>query len=224
MDKKFWPYLISFFITVSIFVTAIYISNYFNSQRIEQVRGIEERISIDILSLETQFDLLEGLSCESLAENTVLSQELRSLAQRLTFTENSLGVNNPEVLKLKRKYSLLQIKDYLLMQKVADKCTNIEPVFIFYFYSNKGDCDDCTKTGHVLSYLEEKYPSLRVYAFDYNLELGALQTLITLNKVERDLPALIIDKEIYYGYKDRPQVEEILPTEKLSTSTPSDRI
>lgn len=221
-SKRIWTYVISFAITVAIFGTALYLSDFFNQQRLAEVRNIEENIATDILSLETQFDLLEGLSCENLEANPVLSQELRSLASRLTYTENALGVDNPEVIKLKRQYSLLQIKDYLLMQKVAEKCENIEPVFILYFYSNEGDCRDCFREGHVLSYLEEKYPALRVYAFDYNLDLGALQTLITLSDIEKNLPALIIDDTVHYGYKDRPEVEAILPVEKLeiATSTP----
>ena len=212
-------YIVAFVITAAIFMTSLYMANFFSNQRLAEIRDIETRIATDILSLETQFELLEGLSCSALKENPVISHELRRLATQLNAAENAFGVEDPEVLKIKRQYSLLQIKDYLLTQRVAEKCGDVEPVSILYFYSNKGDCDDCTREGHVLSFLENKYPDLRVYAFDYNLDIGALQTLITLSDVENNLPALIIEDEIYYGFKDRIEVEEILPLGKLATST-----
>lgn len=200
-----------FVITVVIFFTAVYISNYFNDKRIADIRSIEERMSVDILSLETQFDLLEDLACEDITESTVLSKELNSLALRLNYTERQLGAQNIEVERLKRQYSLLQIKDYLLMKKISSKCSNIAPVFILYFYSNAGDCDDCVKAGHVLTYLREKYPALRVYSFDYNLDLSALRTLISINNIESALPAMVIDEKAYYGITNVEDVEEILP-------------
>lgn len=203
-------YIGVFGITALIFFTALYISDYFNDQRIAEIRSIEERMSVDILSLETQFDLLEELACKDITENTVLSKELNSLALRLNYTEKQLGSNNDEVVRLKRQYSLLQIKDYLLMKKITTKC-DLDPVFILYFYSNEGDCSDCIRAGHILSYLREKYPTLRVYAFDYNLDLSALRTLISINEIENTLPVMVIEDEVYYGFTKLEEVESILP-------------
>ena len=52
-------YVIALLITGLIFGTAFYASNYFNNQRINDVRATQDDISNDILSLETQFDLLQ---------------------------------------------------------------------------------------------------------------------------------------------------------------------
>lgn len=203
-------YIGVFSITALIFFTALYISDYFNDQRIAEIRSIEDRMSVDILSIETQFDLLEDLACKDITEKTVLSKELNSLTSRLNYTERQLGSDNDEVVRLKRQYSLLQIKDYLLMKKITTKC-DLDPVFILYFYSNEGDCSDCTRAGHILSYLREKYPTLRIYAFDYNLDLSALKTLISINKIENTLPAMVIEGEVYYGLTKLEEVEKILP-------------
>lgn len=215
-------YLFVFIITTLVFFTALFMSDKINERRFAELQDIENRISTDIVSLETQFDLLEELSCSDINEKTVLSTELDSLAQRLGFTEGQVGADNPEVIRLKRSYTLLQIKDYLLMKKVSQKC-GLDPIFILYFYSNKGDCAECTKEGHVLTYLREQYPRLRVYSFDYNLDLSALDTLITINKIQGDLPALVIEDDVYYGFQSIEDVEDILPLEELresSTSTP----
>lgn len=207
-------YVLALLITAGIFVTALAISNHLNEKRIENIKRIENEISTDILSLETQFDLLEEASCEAVKENPMLSQELNSISRRLSYTEDKLGTDNPEVLRLKRTYSLLQIKDYLLMQKVDQKCGE-SPISVLYFYSNKGDCPECSRAGHVLTYLREQYPSLRVYAFDYHLDLSALQTLISIKDIEGELPAFVIDGEIHYGFQSKEDMETMLPVERL---------
>ena len=204
-------YLLAFFITALIFGTAITANNFFNDRRIEQIRSIQERISIDILSLETQFELLQEQSCKDISEDSVLSRELDSLAQKLSYTEGRLGADNPEVIRLKRHYSLLEIKDLLLMRKVSQKC-NLEPIFLLYFYSNEeGECPDCTRQGYVLTELAKRYPKLRIYSFDYNLDLSAVETLIALQNISGELPAIVINDVPYNGFQSVEEIEEIAP-------------
>lgn len=213
-------YLLAFLITAFIFTTAIVANNFFNAKRIEQIRSIEEGISIDILSLETQFDLLQEQSCKNISEDSILSRELDTLASKLSFAEAQLGTDNEEVLRLKRHYSLLEIKDLLLMQKVSEKCA-LEPIFLLYFYSNiDGDCSDCKRQGYVLTELAKEYPQLRIYSFDYNIDLSAVETLISIQGITEELPALVINEKSYSGFMSTKEIEEILPgLVKTATST-----
>lgn len=203
-------YLVAFLITTLLFATALYASNYFNNKRVADVQSTQDKISIDILSLETQFELLAEHSCRDITENSVLSIEIQPLAQRLSYLESQSQVDEDELLQLKRYYTLLQIKDLLLMQQVSKKC-GLEPVFILYFYSNKGDCKECEEQGYVLTGLSQKYPNLRIYSFDYNIGLSALQTLIDINDLRYELPALVINEKPYYGLKTMEEIEGILP-------------
>jgi hypothetical protein len=148
----------------------------------------------------------------------VLSTELAPLGTQLSYMETQSSINEDELLHLKRYYSLLEIKDILLMKKVADKC-NLKPIFILYFYSNAGDCKDCEQQGYALTALAQQYPQLRVYSFDYNLDLSALKTLISINKVGGGLPALVINDKVYSGFQSVDDIEKILPVLKTSTST-----
>ncbi len=205
IDSK--KYILAFAITAVILFTAIILSNYFRQKKFQEIRSIQDQISIDILSSEVQTSLLEQFSCRNVANNA-LSRELGTLGDKLSYTEENRGVDDPEVIALKRYYSLLQIKDYILMNRIREKC-GTRNEFIIYFYGQ--DCEECQKQGYVLTKLREDYPELRVYAFDYNLDVSAIKTLVSVTKIEETLPALYIKDEIYYGYRSIEDIEKIIP-------------
>lgn len=218
MNPVFRNAAIAFVISAAIFATGFLVSDSVNKLRINEIQNIEQQIAVDTLSVETQFDLLSRVSCSSVGESTELSSELNTLADRLDYTEGQLGSENPQVIQIKSEYSLLEIKDYLLMQEVASKC-GLKPVFVLYFYSNKGDCAECDAAGNVLTYLRQTYPQLRVYSFDYNLDVGALQTLLSIYKIKGTLPAFVVNGKTTYGVSDLASIEKILPMSELATST-----
>lgn len=201
-------YVIVFFITATIFILGFWVSSNLNSKKINQVRNIEDKISLDLMSSEIQFDLLQEISCKDIS-NTVLSSELNSLASKISYSENNIGVENMEFISLKKSYSLLEIKDYLLMKKINDRCKR-KSVFVLYFYGNE-DCKDCIRQGYVLTSLSEKYPKLRVYSFDYNLDLSALKAMISIYKVPNDLPAIVIEGKVYSGFNSLEDIEKLIP-------------
>lgn len=211
-NNEWKRYVIAFFITALVFASAFYLSNFFNEKKIEEIRSIENTIAIDILSSETQFDLLEELSCGNV-NDSILSQELNELAAKIEFSENQGIGSDEERLSLKKYYSLLQIKDYLLMKKAEDKC-DFKTTSIIYFYSNKVDCDDCEKQGYILTDIRQNYPNVRVYAFDYNLDLSAMTALKSIYKVNEPerLPALIVNGKVYYGLQEFEDIQKIAPT------------
>lgn len=214
--KTDWKkYLIAFLITVIIFATAILLSNYLNNRRMDSVRTIEDKISTDIMSSETQYSLLSESSCKDISKST-LSDELNSLGQKLTFEEGSLSADNPALIQLKTYYSLLQIKDYILVTKIAQKC-NRNSVTILYFY--KKGCSDCDEQGYVLTYLREEYPDLRVYSFDTDLSIPTVGTLASMFNVNNSLPAIVINEKTYTGLQDKDQIIKVLPKWLLATST-----
>ena len=213
-------YLYAFVITAIIFGTAIYLSNYFDQKKIDDIRTIQDKISIDILSSETQFSLLEESSCQDLGGQSALSDELNSLEEKLSYAERDRGTNDPEVQTIKQYYSLLEIKDYILMQKISEKCGK-PPLTIIYFYSNDNSCTDCEREGYVLTDLRQQFPDLRVYSFDYNLDISAVKTLISINKVENQLPAIYIKDKLYYGFQSIDDIEKIMPELTATTTATS---
>ena len=211
--------LIALFITIALASTVAYAINYLNSARVAELSTIEEQLSIDSLSLETQFSLLESAPCDSNASSVTLTTELADFGNRLLYAENQLGSGNSQVVRLKERYSLLEIRDYLITKRLSEAC-GTKPITVLYFYSNEGDCNDCDKAGYALSYLRDTYPALRVYSFDYNLDLGALKTFIAVTKVKDTFPAFIINDKHFYGFTSLADLEKQFPKGALSTTTP----
>lgn len=221
MKIDYSRYLISLIITIAIFVTAFYVSNFFNSKKINTINNIGDNIAIDILSNETQF-LLKEISCTDDNFNPVAGQ-INELGDKLTYAESQLGNDNDRVQYLKKYYSLLQIKDYIIGKKIVDKCGKAKkPIFVIYMYPSKSDCTDCGKQAVILAELRKIYPELRVYTFDYHLDLMPVQTLKTIYNISATatFPILVVEDKAYYGYKDLPELRSLLPdTLKVATST-----
>lgn len=209
-------YITTFVITALLFGGAFYLSNYFNGKKIQNIKTTEDQIAVDILSSETQFDILKQSSCDQI-DGSVLAGDLNTLGGRLAYMAGQMGVDNPEVVQLRKYYSVLQIKDYLLMNIYNANCHK-KPVVIMYFYSN--DCVDCTQQDYIMTYLRDTYPSIRIYSFDYDLDLSALKTLISINKVPKEMPSLIINDKIYSGVMSVEKIEKIIkPFMPTATST-----
>lgn len=213
-------YLIVFLITLGIFLTAAYLSNYFGDKKIAQLKMIQDKIAIDILSSETQFSLLSELSCKNIADSA-LSGELGELGEKLEWGQTNLGATE-EVSYLRKYYSLLQIKDYLLMKRISERC-KVKSAFILYFYTTAENCSECEREGLVLTALREKYPELRVYSFDYSTDLSAVEAMLQIYKIEdTKLPALVIDDDVWTGFQSIDDLEaRIKESFKLQESKPS---
>ena len=213
-EKTDWlKYLYAFVITTLIFITAIYISNYFSNQKMSQLKTTEDKISLDILSSETQFSLLTESSCKNIGDN-ILSREVSQLGDKLSYTEEKIGADDPDFQNLKTYYSLLEIKDYLLMKKIAEQCKD-RTAFILYFYSNKGSCTDCQNEGYVLTKLHEMYPQIRIYSFDYDFDIPTIETLKSIYNIENKLPAMFINGKVQYGLKTIDEIKKIIPETKI---------
>jgi thiol-disulfide isomerase/thioredoxin len=211
MKSEAKRYFIVFIITAAIFLLAFWMSTVFSNNKISQLREIQEQIAIDILSTETRYSLLEQTSCDHAVSGSEveqgLSRELNDLARRLKFMESQFGVENEDVLFIKKYYSLLQVKDFLLMEELNDRCGE-ELFTILYFH--QGDCPDCQKQSLVLDELVEEYPGTRVYWFDKDVNTPPIQTMLSIFDIEQG-PALVINDKTYEGFLTFEEIQEIAP-------------
>lgn len=214
-------YVLVFFITLGVFAIIFLFSDFLYSQKVTQVKNMEQNINQNILESEVQYALLADTSCDigEVTGSTALVVQINDLAKRLSYMESQRGTTDPEVISLKKYYSLLQVKDYLLLRERSRQCKET-PLSILYFYSNEGVCSDCQKLGFVLTSMREDYANLHIYAFDYNLGLSVIETLESIYKLKNEPPVLVINNKVYYGFKTRQQIEELIPElGKFASST-----
>ena len=89
---------------------------------------------------------------------------------------------------------------------------------IFYFYGTKESCADCARQVYVLDALKHKYPNLRVYSFDYNLDLSTIQALRTIYKINGVLPGLVVNGTTFNGFQGLEALDGILSRPEGSSS------
>jgi hypothetical protein len=217
-------YIYTFIITLLIFTFALWLSNKFNGEKIDQLRDIGSQIGLDILSAETRFSLLQKTSCEHIVNQASATMgfntELQDLASRIKFMENQLGYFNADVLSLKKNYTLLQIKDYLLNKEYHDRCKQ-NVVSILYFHDI--DCKECSNQSIILDKVVSSYPEIRVYYFDLTTDTPALATLASVFNVKGG-PSLVINDKLYAGFQDVAKIESYIPEIKKWKKEKEDKL
>jgi hypothetical protein len=195
-----------FIITVLIFFTGILLGSYINTNKLISLNDLSEELRISAMSSEVEFAILSENPCK-VTDYGFLSNELNDLSGKVEFMENQLGRNNPEVLKLKNFYSIVQLRHYLLMTKLTEECS-LNVTNIIYFYSNEGDCETCSEQGFILSYLRYNYP-INIYSIDLNSQNNAVRALKEIYDIE-SAPSLVIDGEPYYTYLRTEDIRTII--------------
>jgi hypothetical protein len=200
-------YLTVFAITTLVFIFGILVGNYFSSQKLEQIDDIGQQLKTDTTAMELQYELIAEDPCAHL-NSTPLADELYEMASKLDYMENRLGSDDPNVLELKRYYSLLELRHWLFMKKTNKEC-NKTSALIMFFYKNEEDCDSCKEQGYILTWIRRNYKDVYVYSFDYTIQNAALDTLKKIYKIE-GTPTVVIDKDTYNNFMSRAEIEQIL--------------
>src|SRR5258708_32113249 len=108
------------------------------------------------------------------------------------------------------------------MKKISSRC-GVKSAFILYFYTAKDKCTLCESESAILSSLREKYPELRVYSFDYSINLSAVSAMLNIYKIKDTLlPALVVDDEALTGFHSLEDIESRLKDSfKLQKALPA---
>lgn len=204
-------YFIVFIITGCIFAFTFWLSNQLSSGKVQEVRDLEDQIAIKILSTETRYALLENSSCDHISSNNTndigLNSELTDIAHRVKFMAGQLGADNEKVVSLKQYYTLLQIKDYMLTKELYNRCgTHI--VSILYLYQE--NCPECVKQSIILDDLASRYPEIRVYWIDKDLQTPALDTLVSILNIKKT-PSIVIKNKVYDSLQSTTDIENHIP-------------
>lgn len=200
-------YLAVFASVTLIFLVGIIIGQWISELRVSEFSTQQRNIRTYILSLNLQTELASKYICD--VDVFRLTKEKVKMGQELDFLEKRLGKDNKGVIELKKGYTLLSIRQWLLVEKAKEECDrNIAT--ILYFYSNIENVSVCESQGYILDYLYDRYPeSVVIYALDVDLDTPALNTLKTVYGIT-EVPSLVIDGELYPGFQEKDKIESIV--------------
>ena len=226
-------HFLTFCFTLIIFSLGFFISDYFNDRRFLEIDKMRREFQVDIKEMEIQLTHFEKALCPDVGDD-ILTHELHSIREKLNFMINTLGYDHPEIIHLKKYFSLLQIRHYKFSQQLCKRC-DLDLVHILYFFADEKYCPDCEKQGFILTYLSEEYPFLRVYSFDYHLDLLALNIVkptvpikylinnknlvnneknlnleTTLKQYLPYLPIIVINGESHFGFKSLEEMRKLI--------------
>lgn len=209
-------YIATLALTAVVFISAFFISNYLNRRKTDELKAEEDKITVDILSFETQVGLLKSSSCQDFSGGQ-LESELQDLQSRLSYMESQVGPNDPDLSRLKRYYALLEINDYVLAKQMSTECKQ-NTVFILYFYGDNS-CSQCQAQSYMLQAVEQKYPTqVQEYSFDFDLDLSAVETLVTLHNLPSTPPVIDINGTSYPPFATLADMENVVDA-LVGTST-----
>lgn len=208
--KKF---LVVFIITAVIFSLGVFVGSKFTSHVILDIEQSQEALKNQISGVDLKNEILKKTDICTLSWDSIWKDKVE-LGNLVEMLERRLGKEDPQVLSLKTNYQLVQVRTWLLLRDIKERCETDTKIILF-FYTNKKDDpkgdDQLSETqGSVLNSLYNKYGSdVSIFSFDMNIENPAVETLLDIYGITT-APTLVIEDETYLGIKSIPEIEEYL--------------
>tara|TARA_Y100000310_G_C20614074_1_gene779632 strand:- start:710 stop:1327 length:618 start_codon:yes stop_codon:yes gene_type:complete len=204
---KAGKYLAVLVITSIIFFSGIAIGEYLGTQDVDRVLALQEDLQNNVAALNLQADLLETDICD--IDVFDITEEKFELGRRLEILEVQLGYDDSDVLRLKNKYSLYAIQQYVLISRQKAECSDaIEP--ILFFYDNVDELSDSRTQGYILDYVyRNNMRDIAIFAFSMNVHNPAVDTLIEKYDID-SAPAIVIGGNTYEGVVTSREILELL--------------
>lgn len=210
--KLLKKYLITLFVTILLFFIAWQISGVFTKRKVLNIENAQNEIATTILENEHQLSLSDAALCVKDDTLKTLGDQIGDLAGKIAFSEEQ-SAQKETILELKKQYTILQVKDFLINKQKAERCDTPLSTILF-FYETKEKCPDCIKQSYVLDAIRATYGEVRVYSFDYTLELSTIEALKASYAVEGGLPVLVIDGKTTYGFQSLEALQRLLLSSK----------
>lgn len=207
-------YVLAAVFTAIIFLTGISLDRMLTNTKSEVLINYIKEIEEEQINTQLEFLLLERVgknnTCDLLDyEITRLGETGEQTRIEVAKYEESGKIYTTEFKNLKKKYTSLLIRNWLFFKEFKENC-NSNMSIVLYFYSNEY-CDDCSQQGAVLTYMQRKYPVIKVIALDADLDMNVMKLMKRLYNIEEVTePVLIINEERHEGLKSRDDLEEIL--------------
>lgn len=207
-------YVIAFIFSAVLFVAGVLLGLQLASQVTSDFSRQADTLSQNTQQLEVMLLLASQGANDSKAICPVLLQQAKGFDSQTTefgisldALEKNRGISDSQVQFLKRNYSQMQVRDYLLLKEVANQC-NTKVNQIIFFYTNL-DCTDCGRQGQVLHKFKVENPTVFIYTLDVDINTPITQTLVQAYGIP-SYPAMIVNGQVVMGLRDSSQISKML--------------
>ncbi|MFH1470725.1 MAG: hypothetical protein ABIF01_03180 [Candidatus Micrarchaeota archaeon] len=215
MERKLSPlHIVALIITSLIFIVGLLVGWQLGYTAESQMKLDFEQLRSEGYMLEV-LSLLKGrgeMSCPIYEKQfSELSRKTEEYGDKLNYMENQVGKFDSKVMSLKSDYSLMQMRNYLLLKDLDENCGS-KHLTILYFYTNEDyspKTDQGIALADALAGLPEIRGKTRIYHFDVNVRNSVVDALkeqygITI------APTIIINGKKYEGYRGAEECKGIL--------------
>lgn len=209
---KFGIYAKAFFISVGIFFSGLLIGLYLErsttislSSKTSNIESTVQEIELEILYFQ---GLNESSSCNFLNEIIrKTNNNLDDLADQLSrYSEKDIILTRDDLESLKKRYSFLLIKDWLLQERIKSDCGS-RSASILYFYDREG-CIDCIVQGNILTSLKNSFKEkVMIFPLDIRVQLSMIDILRERFNVTKT-PSLVIENKLYEGIVSKEIIKQ----------------
>ena len=207
-------YFFAFVISALLFTVGIVLGWYFGISAVTETQKDFDRLKSEAYSLEILS--LMGDSNASAVSCAVYSRSFGDLVYqteqfgaKLDYLEKRKGKLDPEVMALKSDYSSMQMRNYLIQQKMDAKCGERSNV-ILYFYSNE-NYSSATDEGPQIAQVDREF-NVYTYHFDVNVQNPVVDALKESYGVTVT-PTLIINGKKLEGFKTAGELRSALSSQ-----------
>jgi hypothetical protein len=215
MERKLSPiHIVALVITSLIFIVGLLLGWQMGYAAQSQMKSDFDRIQSENYMLEV-LSLMRSrgeMSCPIFQKEFYsLSKKTDEYGEKLDYMEKKLGKLDQGVMDLKSDYSLMQMRNYLLLKGMDESCgTNYTT--ILYFYTNEGysaSTDQGIALADALSGLPEIKGRTFIFHFDANVKNSVVDALKEQYSIST-LPTTIINGKKYDGFMDAKRCKEVL--------------
>jgi hypothetical protein len=200
-------YIATFSLVSLIFIVGIIIGQLVTEQKVKEFSSLSKELRLYFIAMDTQEKLAKEFICN--VDIWKLTEDKAKLGSKIEFLEARLGKNNKDVKELLKEYTLLSIRQWLLLKEFKEKC-NQTLVIILFFYSNERNASLSEAQGYVLDYIYHRYGKLiSTFAFDYDVESLPLDVLKKVYNI-KTVPSLVINDKTYFGFKGKDELDAII--------------
>jgi hypothetical protein len=211
MNRENRAYMVAGALSVVLFLLGVSVGSLIqkNSTQytLEQVDGLRRRVENAQLEYVYLTTMGERLGCESLSalidEGT---SDVWAIGRQLQGLDEEGAAGN-QFHDLKRDYSLLSVRAWLLNTYMAEKCHTTSPIIMFLYSI---PCDDCVRQGKILDDIRgSDYPGMKVFVLDANYNMSIIRTVTSAHNIT-DTPAVIVGNDSHTGYMSRERLLELI--------------